>query len=172
TSPEAPIYRISPTVIKDLSRELFALQDKRLLGMELNDIALLAVKTREENYTLINQTGTWVLESKPEEKVDQQKADLFVSRVVNLPAELLVVKEGGPLAPYGLSSPTTEFTATGKDGKIKGRVVLGTKTGGLVYAMGSGLPGIYQARMDILSQIPSTRELLTKSASDGLPPPS
>ena len=172
TTPEAPIYRVSPGVIKDLTKELFAFQDKRLMGADSEDIAMLAVKTRGEQYTLINQSGTWVLEAKPDEKLDQQKAELFVSRVAGLPAELLIVKQGGPLAPYGLNSPTAEFTATGKDGKVKGRVALGTKTGGLVYAMGNGIPGIYQVRADILSQIPSPTELVTKSTSSGLPPPS
>ena len=170
TAPEAPIYRISPGLIKELTKEVFTFRDKRLLGTEVEDIAVLTVKTREEQYALINQTGTWVLESKPEEKLDQQKVELFVSRVAGLPAELFVVKEGGPLPPYGLSNPSAELTATGKDGKVKGRLVLGAKTEGLVYAMGSALGGIYQVRADILSQIPSSGELARSSAS-GLPPP-
>jgi hypothetical protein len=172
TSPEAPIYRITPAVLKDLSKDLFALQDKRLLGVETEDIAMLTVKTREERYTLINQTGTWVLESKPEDRLDQQKVGLFVSRVASLPAELLVVKKVGPLAPYGLSSPSAEFTVTGKDGKLRGRLILGAKTSGLVYAMGQGLPGIYQARADLLTQIPPTHDLLAGTDPGGaLPPP-
>jgi len=167
TASDAPIYRVSPSVIKELSKDLFALQDKRLLGVELDEIAMLAVKTREEQYTLINQTGAWVLESRPDDKLDQQKADLFVSRVVTLPAELLVIKKGGPLAPYGLSSPSAEFSVTGKDGKTRGRLVLGSRSGGLVYAMGQGLPGIYQARADILSQVPAARDLPAKGEPGG-----
>jgi hypothetical protein len=171
TTPEAPIYRISPAFIKDLTKELFALQDKRLLGVDLDEIAMLAVKTREEQYTLINQNGDWVLESRPEDKLDQQKVDLFVSRVVDLPAELQAVKQAGPLAPYGLTSPSAEFTATGKDGKGRGRLVLGTREGGLVYAMGQGLPGIYQARPDLLTQIPSLKDLLAKPTEPSIPQP-
>jgi hypothetical protein len=171
TTPEAPIYRISPAFIKDLTKELFALQDKRLLGVALDEIAMLAVKTREEQYTLINQSGDWVLESRPEDKLDQQKVDLFVSRVADLPAELQVVKQAGPLAPYGLTSPSAEFTATGKDGKGRGRLVLGTREGGLVYAMGQGLQGIYQVRPDLLTQIPSLKDLLAKSTEPSIPKP-
>lgn len=168
TGPEAAILRINPIAIKDLTKELFALRDKRLLGVSRDDLTLLTVKTREEQYTLINnqsegQTGTWVLEDQPGEKLDQQAVELFVSRVVDLPAELRTVKEAGPLAPYGLSSPSAEFTATGKDGKTRGRLVLGTRVGGLVYARSQGLPGIYQARADILSQIPAKRDLLAQS---------
>lgn len=171
TTADAPIYRVSPVVVKDLTRELFALQDKRLLGVEYDDIAMLAVKTRDEAYTLINQTGTWVLEGRPGEQLDQQKVDLFVSRVVDLPAELRIVKQAGPLAPYGLTSPAAEFTATAKDGKIRGRLVLGTRVGGLVYAMGQGLPGIYQARPDLLTQIPAQQALLSPGTDTAPPKP-
>ena len=160
TTPEAPIYRINPTLIKDLNKDLFALQDKRLLGVEADDISMLAVKTRDEQYTLIRQNAVWVLEDAPHEKVDQEKAAIFVSRVADLPAELRVVKQASPLAPYGLTTPAAEFTATGKDGTQSGRLVLGAKAGGLVYAMGKSLPGIYQARSDLLTQIPPKRELI------------
>ena len=91
--------------------------------------------------------------------LDQEKVALFVSRVVDLPAEIRIVKQAGPLTPYGLTSPTAEFTATGKDGKATGRLVLGTRTGGLVYAMGRGLSGVFQARSDLLTQIPSKHGL-------------
>lgn len=159
TTPEAPIYRINPMMLKDLTKDLFALQDKRLLGIEGDDLAMLEVKTRDDHYTLIQQNNTWVLEDAPQKTLDQEKVALFVSRVVDLPAEIRIVKQAGPLAPYGLSSPTAEFTATGKDGKVKGRLVLGTRAGGLVYAMGHGLPGVFQARSDLLSQIPLKHEL-------------
>jgi hypothetical protein len=159
TTPEAPIYRINPMMVKDLTKELFTLQDKRLLGMDGDDIAMLEVKTREDHYTLIRQNNTWVLEDAPQKTLDQEKVALFVSRVVDLPAEIRIVKQAGPLAPYGLTSPTAEFTATGKDGKANGRLILGTRAGGLVYAMGRGLPGVFQARSDLLTQIPLKHEL-------------
>lgn len=164
TTQEAPIYRISPLAIKDLTKELFTLQDKRLLGVGMDDLAMLTVKTREQQYTLINQNGDWVLEDQPAEKLEQEAADLFVSRVVNLPAEIRVVKQAGPLTPYGLAAPAAEFTATAKDGKQRGRLVLGTTSGGLVYALGhQGLPGIFQARADLLTQIPAKTDLKAKA---------
>jgi hypothetical protein len=167
---DGPIFRITPESIQDFSKELFALLDKRLLGVERDEIGFLKVKARDEEYTLINQTGTWVLEAAPTIALDQQKVNLFVSRVVDLPAELRVIKAGVPLAPYGLHAPTIEFIALGKDGKERGRLSLGTKAGGLVYAMGSGLSGIYQARADILGQIPSKSELAVGGTPDAGPP--
>jgi hypothetical protein len=161
TTAEAPLYRVNPTAIKDLTKDLFNLQDKRLLGVDASDIAMLSVRTATERFVLINQNGEWTLEDRPNEKVNQQTADLFVSRVVNVPAEERVIKQSGPLAPYGLVEPAAEVIATGRDGKLAGKLLLGSQSGGLVYAMGHRLSGIYQVRADLLKQIPSKKELLT-----------
>jgi hypothetical protein len=169
TTPDAPLYRVSPTTIKDLTKELFALQDKRLLGVDYTDIAMLSVKTRDKDYVLINDHGEWVLEDQPTEKVSQEMADLLVSRVANLPAEERVIKQSAPLAPYGLLTPAAEFVATGKDGKIAGKLTLGNRVGNLVYATGMRLQGVFQVRPDLLTQIPTKAELLAKSADKQAP---
>jgi hypothetical protein len=126
---------------------------------------MLSVKTREHQYVLINQTGEWLLEDQPTEKISQEAADLFVSRVANLPAEERVMKQSAPLAPYGLLAPAAEFVATGKDGKTTGKLTLGNKAGNLLYATGQRLQGVFQVRPDLLTQIPSKAELLAKSQS-------
>jgi hypothetical protein len=163
TTADAPLYRVNPLMIKDLTKELFTLQDKRLLGVDVPDIAMLSVRTRDQQYVLINQNGEWVLEDRPTQKLSQETADLFVSRVANLPAEERIIKQSTPLAPYGLLAPTAEFIATGKDGKIAGRLTLGNHVGNLVYATGQRLQGVFQARPDLLTQIPSKADLLAKS---------
>jgi hypothetical protein len=127
TKPDAPLYKISPAAIKDLTKELFTLQDKRLLGVDYTDIAMLSVKTRDKEYVLVNQNGEWLLEDQPTEKVSQPAADLFVSRVANLPAEERVIKQSAPLAPYGLTAPAAEFIATAKNGKVVGNFPSATK---------------------------------------------
>jgi hypothetical protein len=168
TTPEAPIYKVDPTVIQDFTKDLFALRDKRLLGIDLDQIESLAVTTRNTHYVLVSQNvGEWALKDEPDKKLDQQRAALFVSRVVDLPAEQQIAKEGSPLAPYGLSSPAAEFVATSKSGNQQYRLVLGNTVSGLVYAMGSGLPGIYQARADLLTQIPDKDSLLVKDQVPG-----
>ena len=168
TVADGPIYKVSPSTIKDLTKDLFALQDKRLLGVDAADIAMLSIKTREEQYVLIHQHNEWVLEDQPTEKVRQDVADLLVSRIVNLPAEERVLKQAGPLAPYGLTSPVAEFVATGKDGRIAGRLALGNQVGGLVYALGHRIPGVFQVRPDLLTQIPSRPALLGQGTMPAL----
>ena len=160
TSPEGPLYRINPTAIRDLTKELFMFQDKRLLGIDYTDIAMLSVKTPTEEYVLISQQNEWVLEDQPTEKLDQQATDLFVSRVANVPAEERVIKQAGPLAPYGLVTPAAEFIATGRDGKVAGKLSIGSHANGLAYAMGQRSQGIFHIRADLLTQIPAKKELL------------
>ena len=101
-----------------------------------------------------------MLEDQPTEKLRQDVTDLLVSRIVNLPAEERVLKQVGPLAPYGLVAPVAEFVATGKDGRVAGRLALGNQSGGLLYAIGHRIPGIFQVRPDLLTQIPSRLALL------------
>ena len=160
TSPEGPLYRVTSTVIRDLTKELFTFQDKRLLGIDYTDITILSIKTPTEQYVLINQQNEWVLEDQPTEKLDQQATDLFVSRVANVPAEERVIKQAGPLAPYGLVTPAAEFIATGRDGKIAGKLSIGSHADGLAYAMGQRISGIFQIRADLLTQIPAKNDLL------------
>jgi hypothetical protein len=160
TAPDGPLYRVNPVLIKDLTRELFNLQDKRLLGLDYTDVAMLSVKTRDQQYVLINQSGEWVLEDQPMMKVSQEAADLFVSRVANLPAEARVMKQSAPLAPYGLLAPSAEFVATGKDGTTSGKLTLGNRAGDLLYATGRRLQGVFQVRPDLLAQVPSKTDLL------------
>jgi hypothetical protein len=160
TTPDAPLSRVNPTFVKEFTKDIYALQDKRLLGAEEHDIALLNVKTRSEQYTLINQNGEWVLEDRPTQKLKQEVVNLFISRVANVPAEDRVLKQAGPLAPYGLVNPVAELVATGRDGKMTGKLLVGDQANGLAFATGHRLQGIYQIRADLLKQIPQRSELI------------
>jgi hypothetical protein len=166
TTKEHPIYRIPPGIIKDLTKDVFTVQDKRLLGADTDDIARLTVKTRDDRYVLVHQRHEWVIEDRPAEHLNQETVKLFVDRIAGLPAEIRVLKQAGQLASYGLASPYAEFVATGTSGKQIGKLALGTSANGLIYAMGQGLPGIYQARADIVSQIPDKRSLAAAGAGE------
>jgi len=163
TKKEKPLYRIAPNIVTDLTKGLFNLRDKRLLGMEKHELAILTVKTPTESYTLINQSGEWVLEADPTQILNQEVVGLFASRVVDLPAEFRVAKEETSLVTFGLDSPTVEIRVIDQKGRERGRVALGKSDKGLVYAMGAGLPGVHQARSIILTQIPSRNQLLAES---------
>ena len=71
-----------------------------------------------------------------------------------------MIKQAGPLAPYGLVAPAAEFIATGRNGKIAGKLSIGSHADGLAYAMGQRIPGIFQIRADLLTQIPTKNDLL------------
>ena len=156
-------HRINPLVIKDLSREPFTLQDKRLLGVDYTEIAILSVKTREKHTCRSMRMASGSSKINRLRKLSQQAADLLVSRVANLPAEERVTRKPPRRPPTG-SCPTAEFVATGRDGKIAGRLTLGSQAGNLIYATGERLQGVFQARPDLLNQIPAKAELLAKPA--------
>ena len=158
TTPDAPIYRVNPAIVKDLTPDLFTLQDKRLLGLERDEITKLAVKTGENTYTLVKQSTEWVLEDQPSQPLDQPKIDLLVSRIADFPAELRVSEKPAQLDRYGLTNPSLEVIASGTGGK-SGRLLLGARVDGLVYALGQGLSGVSQARADLLTQIPPRKDL-------------
>jgi hypothetical protein len=163
TKPENPLYRIDPDIVANLTKGLFYLRDKRLLGLEKHELALLSVRTPTESYTLVNQSGEWVFEDDLAQILNQEVVRLFASRVVNFPAEFRVAKKETFLTQFGLDSPTVEIKAMDLRGQERGSLLLGKSEKGLVYAMGAGLPGVHQARSIILTQIPSRRQLLAKS---------
>ena len=82
TTKANPLYQINPHIVADLTKGLFDLRDKRLLGMEIDELAILRVTTPKESYALINQSGEWILEDDPSQPLSQDVVRLFVSRVV------------------------------------------------------------------------------------------
>ncbi len=159
TSMDDPIYKVSPAILQELPKRAFDLQDKRLFGMEMDEIALLTLTTPSMAFTVVQQHGAWYLDGAPDQPLDQKEMTLFVSRVVDLPAELLISLTAENLDEYGLASPAIEIIGVDTKGRRRGRLALGKRGKGLVYAMGGGLPGVYQARSLILTQIP-TKETL------------
>ena len=80
---------------------------------------------------------------------------LFVSRVVDLPAELSISVTTDNQDEYGLGSPAIDIIGVDTRGRPRGHLTLGKREQGLVYATGAGLPGVYQARSVILTQMPT-----------------
>lgn len=155
---EDPLYEILPNILGPLTRDPFYFQDKRLFGLEVADLAMLSVQTPDERYVLIHQHDEWVLEDNPSAQLDQNALNLFVSRVVDIPAEIYLPKaesEDGHI-----QSPTVIIRGVNRQGKALGKLVLGKREKGLVMAEGAGLKGLYQVRSTILDQLPTKASLL------------
>ena len=159
TSADQPIYKISPNTLQGLPKHTFELQDKRLFGLETHEIALLTFTKPNGTYTVAQQHGNWYLDGDPNHPINQEEMRLLVSRVVDLPAELSIAQSDENLEEYELKSPLITIVGVDTKGRQKGYLALGKKEKGLVYAKGAGLPGIYQARSVILTQIPSPTEI-------------
>lgn len=160
TSSDAPMVELDPSILSPLNQDPFYFQDKRLFGLEVADLTMLVVRTPTDRYTLINQQDEWVMENHTEIALDQQVVNLFVSRVVDLPAEIHLPKAN----PDEEIIQTPEIVIQGIDrkGQPQGLLRLGHREKGLVLANGARLKGLYQVRSTILDQIPSQASLLPK----------
>ena len=160
TSSEKPLYVINPQIVQDLTQGLFSLRDKRLLGIAPDELTIVRIKTPTETYGLIHQNEVWILEEDPGIPINQKAVKLLVSRLADLPAERRITEKETELSKYGLQDPVFTITATDQKGQDRGRLLIGKADHGLVFVTGAGLPGIFQARSNILTQIPSKQELI------------
>ena len=166
TSATSPLYEIPPGILKPLTQGIFYFQDKRLFGMEVNDLAILTVQTPEKQYVLINQHDEWVLDDNPSAELDQEVVKLFVSRVVDMPAEIFHPASSPTSKDNGMASPMATILGMNRNGQEAGRLILGKREKGLVFAKGASLPGLYQVRSTILDQIPTIAQLIHQPASN------
>jgi hypothetical protein len=162
TSSTGPLYEVSPSILKPITQGAFYFEDKRLFGMEINDVVMLEVTTPEEGYVLIKQHEEWILDNNPTAMLDQETVSLFVSRVVDLPVEISIPEDSPASLHNGVDTPTATIHGRNRQGQKTGQLVLGKRVKGLVFAQGAGLEGLYQVRATILDQIP-TQSQLTKS---------
>jgi hypothetical protein len=165
TSATSPLYEIPPGILKPVTQGIFYFQDKRLFGMEFNDLAMLTVQTTGEHYVLINQHDEWVLENNPSAELDQEVVKLFVSRVVDMPAEIFHPASSPTSKDNGMASPIATILGMNRNGQEAGRLILGKREKGLVFAKGASLPGLYQVRSTILDQIPTKAQLTHQPSS-------
>jgi len=160
TSSTGPLYEISPSILKPITQGAFYFQDKRLFGMESKDVVMLEVTTPQEHYILIKQNEEWVLDEDPSAELDQEIIKLFVSRVVDIPAEISHPEHSPSAVHHGLDSPSAIIRGRNRQGQKSGQLVLGKREKGLVFARGSGHQGLYQVRSTILDQIPNQAKLV------------
>jgi hypothetical protein len=165
TSSTGPLYEISPSILKPITRGAFHFQDKRLFGMEINDVVMLEVTTPQESYVLIKQHDEWILENDPTAPLNQEVVNLFVSRVVDLPTEIVHPEGSSASIQTGLNAPTATIRGRNRQGQERGQLILGKREKGLVFAKGAGLKGLYQVRSTILDQIPMQPSLVNKEGS-------
>ena len=121
---------------------------------------MLEVTTPQHSYVLIKQNEEWVLDEDPSAELDQEIIKLFVSRVVDIPAEISHPEHSPSAVHHGLDSPTATIRGRNRQGQKSGQLMLGKREKGLVFARGAGHQGLYQIRSNILSQIPTKIQLV------------
>ncbi len=156
-TPKDPLFEIPANILGLLGRDPFYFQDKRLFGLEAADIAMLSVQTPKEHYVLIHQHDEWILEDNPSISLDQNVLNLFISRVADLPAEISL--PGTDDGKTRIQAPTVIIRGVNRQGQEQGKLVLGKREKGLVFAEGAALKGLYQVRSAFLDQLPSKTSL-------------
>ena len=164
TSEKGPLYEIKPSILTLVTQPVFYFQNKRFFGMELKELAMVEIHTPEEHYVLVKQHDQWRLNSDPSAELNQELVILFLSRVVDLPAEIYLPDTIQASSDNGLLPPNITIRGRDKNGTERGRLELGKREKGLVYAQGAQLAGVYQARSNILNQIPSRAKLIRKGS--------
>ena len=133
--------------------------------MEIKDVVMLEVTTPQLSYVLIKQHDEWILENDPTSALDQEVVNLFVSRVVDLPTEIAHPEGSTTSSQTGLDSPTATIRGRNRQGQESGKLLLGKREKGLVFARGAGHQGLYQVRSTILDQIPTQTQLVRLGGS-------
>ena len=108
---------------------------------------------------MTQQHGNWHLDGAHDHPISQEEMRLLVSRIVDLPAEFSITQSDKHLDKYELTSPSIKIVGVDIKGRQRGYLALGKREMGLVYAKGAGLPGVYQARSVILTQIPGPGDI-------------
>lgn len=165
TSDSGPLYEIPTGILKPITQGMFHFQDKRLFGMEITDIAMLTVHTPQDHYVLINQHDEWTLEDNPSAELNQEVVKLFVSRIVDTPAEIFHPDSSPASKDNEITTPNATISGMNRKGKEIGQLILGKRERGLVFAKGARLPGLYQVRSAILDQIPKKTQLIRQDVS-------
>ncbi|GJL67554.1 MAG: hypothetical protein NPIRA06_01890 [Nitrospirales bacterium] len=165
TSASGPLYEIPTGILKPITQGMFHFQDKRLFGMEVADIAMLTVHTPQDHYVLIKQHDEWLLEGNPSAELNQEVVKLFVSRIVDTPAEIFHPDSSPATKDNGMAAPNATISGLNRKGKEIGQLILGKRERGLVFAKGASLPGLFQVRSAILDQIPPKTKLIRETNS-------
>ena len=91
---------------------------------------------------LIKQHEECVLDGNPTAELNQETVNLFVSRVVDIPAEISHPDSSTSPIQHGLDSPTATIQGLNRQGQKSGQLVLGKQEKGLVFARGAGHQGL------------------------------
>ena len=122
------------------------------------------IKKDGEEYSLTHEGSDWLIDGDPGKKADAGRINMFLSRLLRLQAERIVMDKPQALKAYGLAFPVAEVTVADPLGKVLGRLAVGRQENHLAFAQGSAISGIFQIRPDILREIPGKSDLTRSPA--------
>ncbi len=149
------IYEIAEYALKNLSKDVPALRDKRVLGLDPKEVAKAVVKRMDgKGFTLVKSTDDkWSLEGKVEGKPREYPVSHFAEDVATLRASEVVADDPADLKQYGLDQPQIKVSLYGKDGKLLGTVIGTKKSDDEIYVMRQDGRTVFGARSYVFARM-------------------
>ena len=139
------VYIVAGRIAKEADKEGTVIEDKKLIQIDTSKAKTLTYTIDGTEYTLVNEEGTWKVESEKERPLDQDKVWDMVNRFQEMTANKEVSENQDKLGDMGLDKPSLKVVLKLEDGATysysTGTTVV-TSDGGC-YATVQGFPGIY-----------------------------
>jgi hypothetical protein len=135
----------------------------KLVSLKDEDVRKIEIRKKAAPAPVVverDKSNQWQMSSPQNWRVDQDSATGVASAYSGLTYDRIVEEKPADLSGYGLQSPATELTVTGKDGKSR-KLLLGddTPTGGATFAKFADDPKVFTIQS-------GTKTSLDKSAMD------
>jgi hypothetical protein len=159
--PERPIYKVTESVYRELTPDLFGLRDKHLVLFSEEAVQAVEVRRGDQSYTLVREKDRWEWKDEPGTGVKQEEADRFLSTLGRWKADEPLKDAKAPRKPadLGLDPPEVHIKLLGAASIPLAELRLGLESDQLVYALGEPSLGITRVRKDLLDEIPLEEEL-------------
>lgn len=156
---EDPIYMIDESLFKGLDRDLFRLREKQALDIKEESVAGIEIRKNNEFFRLVKEKDNWIINGKPEQKIDSLKIAGILNLLKEIRAERFVDDAPTDLLRYGLSKPQSMINLFDNANKPVGTLLFGREKGDMIYAKNDKARSIFTVKKEALWSIPGTKEL-------------
>jgi hypothetical protein len=157
---EDKVYLIASMDRDHLEKTLFELRDKRLFAIEYHSASGLGIERETGKWSFFKREGKWLLEGDEGFRVDQEKLESILMRILWLEASSFAGEKTADLKSYGLDRPRTRITVS--DGDRTEAMRLGdpvpVEGAEAVYAMVSGRAQVVTVGKKLLQDLPRAKE--------------
>lgn len=162
-----PVFLVDSTLVRDLSKDVFDLRDKKLVHFDRNRVDRIELFYRDRSIVCQKDTSNvWRVTAPVVQKMKSWKVSGLLSDLETLKAEEFVTEKAGNLALYGLEEPQIVAKLWEKN-DLLAQVSLGRKKGDQVYARTKSKDEIYLVKDRILERLsPKVEDLVEEEKEE------